>query len=275
MAYFLGLMFADGSTAKRSNGISLGLVTSDEPILDVFISELEAKDNYKMYRRPRETRNGTNASPFSVLCINSKTIRQSLVKLGVVPRKSFIDIDFPCIPKEYCSDFIRGHFDGDGSIFVTSQGYPKITIVGSRKFMIELSKLISFECNIPCPIVKQHQVAKTTYFFDISKRESMVDFLKFIYPEDKQFLFLERKRNKSKIVLDQINQALSKKGYGRKNDRWRVRKNGIECGCYKIEEEAIFSRNVVYGRPIPDELNDWQEKIFNKLKLKGFCDKKN
>ena len=51
-------------------------------------------------------------------CFNftREKLTRDLSGLGVVPRKSLI-VRFPNVPREHLPDFIRGVFDGDGSVY--------------------------------------------------------------------------------------------------------------------------------------------------------------
>jgi hypothetical protein len=64
-----------------------------------------------------------------------------LVKFGIGPRKSLI-VKFPSIQEAYLADFIRGVFDGDGSVFFVKEAsrYPVNTkfCSGSEDFIVEL-----------------------------------------------------------------------------------------------------------------------------------------
>ena len=52
--------------------------------------------------------------------INSKMIFEDLLALGGSPNKSK-SIRMPKVPKEFIGDFIRGLFDGDGSISINKK----------------------------------------------------------------------------------------------------------------------------------------------------------
>src|SRR5690625_954104 len=83
-----------------------------------------------------------------LLTINSKIIKEDLIEIhGVKPNKSST-IEFPYVPEEFMSHFIRGYFDGDG--FVKYEGYFVSFVGGSRSFMLSLKDKIEengFETN--------------------------------------------------------------------------------------------------------------------------------
>ena len=75
----------------------------------------------------------------SVFKIESKTLHNNLVKLGIMPNKSKI-LKCPEIPEKFYSDFIRGVFDGDGTVKV-KQKRCKICSA-SKDFINGLSKML-------------------------------------------------------------------------------------------------------------------------------------
>jgi len=64
------------------------------------------------------TRRGKLESAF-VLVLRSKKLFGDLQNLGGIRRKSLI-MKFPNVPDQYLADFIRGYFDGDGSVYFTT-----------------------------------------------------------------------------------------------------------------------------------------------------------
>jgi intein/homing endonuclease len=111
-AYFLGLLYADG--CNHTNGkkkISIALQEQDKEILSKFSKELYG-DEFLYFRNGRN--GGKNQF---VLYINSAHISDKLAELGCIARKSLI-LKFPewLIDPELQKHFMRGYFDGDGSL---------------------------------------------------------------------------------------------------------------------------------------------------------------
>ncbi len=68
-------------------------------------------------------------------------MKEDLIKLhGIHSCKSNI-IDFPYVPNEYMSHFIRGYFAGDGSI--NYRGYTICFVGGSESFFTSLDEIFS------------------------------------------------------------------------------------------------------------------------------------
>lgn len=103
-AYFLGLMYADGSVSKNSFYIKL----KDEDILQQFKDSLE-------YEKDIEFRDG-----YYILSVYRQSMCTDLISQGCLINKTH-SIQFPDLKPELIRHFIRGFFDGDGSLILNSQ----------------------------------------------------------------------------------------------------------------------------------------------------------
>lgn len=131
-AYFLGLMFSDGSVFD--SGIYIKM--KDEDILLKFKKALQAEQPVKkVYYGGYEA---------YIIQIYSKRLSNSLSLLGCTKNKTRT-IRFPDIPKELHSHFIRGFFDGDGSLILNKElGKTQFNITSaSKQFLEDLKPIIS------------------------------------------------------------------------------------------------------------------------------------
>jgi len=123
-AYFLGLLYADGSNIipKQKNKISSGrtiklaLQSIDKEILEIFSNEIEGNIPIKFEEKSLKNSNHKNIAYINI-CSNN--ISKDLIKLGCVPNKHK-KLQFPpfkIVPQELMPHFIRGYFDGDGCIW--------------------------------------------------------------------------------------------------------------------------------------------------------------
>lgn len=119
-AYFLGLIYADGSVIENKTGrqlqLSLTLQEEDSYLLDEICKDIKPKKIINIANPPQIIENGWNKR--AVFKVSSDEICNSLIKLGCPPRKSVEGMYFPDIPKELEHHFIRGFFDGDGCIYL-------------------------------------------------------------------------------------------------------------------------------------------------------------
>ena len=149
-AYFLGLLFADGNVSQDKTRITLHLLESDKIILDQFQKELSLKKPY--YRQVYTTKTGINST--LALTITSHHMCQKLFQLGCTPAKS-LTLKWPpknTIPEHLIRHFIRGYFDGDGSIFQyrTSDNYIqyRFSIISTNDFCTSMKSYIENELDI-------------------------------------------------------------------------------------------------------------------------------
>ena len=102
-AYFLGLMLSDGYVTG-TNKVSVKLHKQDKELLDNIFSYIT--------ERPVIIRENT-----CEITICSKKLFQDLEKQGCIRNKTYSQMKLPVLKRELYSHFIRGYFDGDGSIY--------------------------------------------------------------------------------------------------------------------------------------------------------------
>jgi len=133
-AYWLGLLFSDGYVRKRKqmNGkykqggvVGISLKSGDEYLLKNFIKDL--KSTYNLREQIRDGFTSYKLEIYSVKMVND------LIKLGCVPKKSLILLP-PTLNYDLIPDFIRGYFDGDGSIG-RYNGRLKFTLLGTENML--------------------------------------------------------------------------------------------------------------------------------------------
>lgn len=83
------------------------------------------------------------------ISICSKMMVEDLKNYNVIPKKSLIYSLPDLINKNNINSYIRGYFEGDGSIGVYNNGnsekYLIISLVGTKEFIDELSKIIPYK----------------------------------------------------------------------------------------------------------------------------------
>lgn len=115
IAYAIGLITTDGSLSK--DGRHITLVSKDIQLLRTFRECLEL--NNRIGIRPPGGYSKRNA--YSIQFGNVVFYRW-LKKIGLTPNKTYT-IGNLIIPDRYFADFLRGHLDGDGSIFTYKDRY--------------------------------------------------------------------------------------------------------------------------------------------------------
>ena len=108
-----------------------------------------------------------------------------LLKYGIVPHKTGKEYISNLIPKEYLNHFIRGCFDGDGSVFI-SNNYLRVAYYGSHQICQEILNI--FAC-------KNKVYDKTNVsFFSIQNKKFVLKFYNYIYKD--ATIFMKRKKIK-------------------------------------------------------------------------------
>ena len=140
-AYFLGLLYSDGSNIEKRNIIQLTLQKKDLHILKRLTSLIQ----------PDKPIYETKDKKYCSIAIYSLQMSQDLIKLGCVSKKSLI-LKFPNseqIPDHLMNHFIRGIFDGDGSIMVSQEKYKfTFSVCGTEDIVSNIRDRLIGECNV-------------------------------------------------------------------------------------------------------------------------------
>lgn len=144
-AYFLGLLAADGNISPRLTAVRIALKEPDKGILEQFRKFLGEDAPELRTKIPKA--NGKEHAPQKVLVLSKKSMVEDLIKLGITPNKSHT-LKLCCDLREFKKDFLRGVWDGDGS--VTERRF-KVT-TASLEFANQLQAWILDVSNIELPI---------------------------------------------------------------------------------------------------------------------------
>lgn len=194
-AYFLGLLFADGNVHK--NNIKLALQFKDKLILEKLNKIVFNGDKNLTHCKGQKivTKLGKEywGKDKFLLEISNKKISEAIRDLGCVSNKSLI-LKFPNeeqVPKEFLNHFIRGYFDGDGTIFnrknTKQLGFK---ILGSKYFIPKLKEYFINNLELELKIRERGNILSLETY----DREKIQIIYQFMYKDSN--LFLERKRNK-------------------------------------------------------------------------------
>lgn len=135
MAYLLGFLASDGTVDKKNNRIKISLSSVDKDFLIAIKKELGYEGDILDY----QTSNGFGVSE---LTFTSQQIKKDLAKYNIVPNKTFTYTFPEKLTKKYWIDFIRGYFDGDGSVSTTGPHAIRWQICAANKQVLE--KIIDF-----------------------------------------------------------------------------------------------------------------------------------
>ena len=141
-AYFLGFLYADGYNNTDRNSVNLSLKEDDKEILEI-LNNLLQPNKPLQYVEIKDT----NSSNQYRLVIANKHISQKLVELGCVKAKTHT-LTFPTeeqVPSCLIRHFVRGYFDGDGSVSGDKQ--KQFCFVGTMDFLLPLQQILIKELN--------------------------------------------------------------------------------------------------------------------------------
>jgi hypothetical protein len=140
MAYVLGVVATDGCiqgadidtrTGRRKAAV-LSFTQRDRELLDKVLAIMNC--DARVLFRPGHQYASTTAGPVHYVSLASGTLVASLSQHGIGPRKS-LEMTFPTVPTEFLRHFIRGCWDGDGSIFRGRGLLIASFVSGSRAFI--------------------------------------------------------------------------------------------------------------------------------------------
>lgn len=118
-AYLLGFYAADGNINEKRKTFRIHLQQSDSELVYLY-KDLISPDArlFTMKERVVKARNGqlVTAHESIGVDINSSKICNDLVNLGFGYNKTYVDLKLPKIDDKLIRHFIRGYFDGDGTI---------------------------------------------------------------------------------------------------------------------------------------------------------------
>lgn len=199
-AYLLGLLFADGCNYIKARRIQLSLQERDKELVFLMRSLLES--NHKIcYYKVKNNDGCLNRQNQYRLGITSQKLCEDLSKLGCTPNKSFT-LEFPTkkqVPDHLLNHFIRGYFDGDGSIGLywmkgVKTFKPGLSLISSKNFCMQLNKIIVDKFGFKFHEYKKKDANPNLLYLEGSTFFTVTSFLLWLY-KDAHF-FLARKHEK-------------------------------------------------------------------------------
>lgn len=200
-AYWLGFLAADGSVSKDGCKLTLLLKNTDRKSIENFreaISSTHKISDASMFdKRTQKTYHRSSIQ------VSSRNFVDKLVSMGITNNKSFT-CGMPMIPEHLFSHFLRGLFDGDGSICFISRGTRKINLIMSENLYNGVSKVLCETLKIALPkpsLVAESAAGQKILKLHINAIHDQDKFLEFIYNESSPEIRLERKYNLSLIKV--------------------------------------------------------------------------
>lgn len=153
-AYWLGLLTADGTVSFFPNKgkcyrITLELKVSEKYLIDEFAKDIGLPpERVKVYTNPKGFQR-KDGSPHTTarITFHSKQIFMDLGNLEVIPLKSLYLDHIPALSNEYIPHYLRGFFDGNGSIThnISSSGQirPELFFYSTHSFCESINNTLT------------------------------------------------------------------------------------------------------------------------------------
>lgn len=206
-AYWLGFMYADGYIIEKNSSLYAGVLIKDREHLEKFKVCIESNNPIK----------NTSKHNNYTINISNKKFCENLITQGCVPRKTFL-IKFPILRDDLKRHFIRGFFDGDGSITCSDKTLQITICCASNDFINELvNELYS---SLELKRIKKIYIRKDGLLLYVnSSGEDIILLSKYFY--DNSNIYLERKKE----IFDKVeNNLMEIKSKIWKNN-WENKKN--------------------------------------------------
>lgn len=200
-AYWLGFMFADGYIVNHENRYgedSFGLTLAEDSL-----------DSIEKFKKSLHATN-------PILYDNSKSIGQSLAKIVLTSQKTVNDlIDKGCVkqkslvlqppkkvPEKLLSHFIRGFFDGDGSLTKYNyNNYPSYNI----EFTTTYEMAIWLRDIFGKGDVRKEKRRDFTWYYSIGGNRQVLDICHYMY--DEATIWMDRKYARYQELLAKYNES--------------------------------------------------------------------
>lgn len=199
MMYFLGLVASDGTIDNDRPRIRITLHKKDKDILD--------KLKERMFINHNEIEHYINREDYLDFHVQNKELYEFVLNYGLTPSKTkTLNIKYDIMSSDGIRHFIRGYFDGDGSISSTQKKYTRkdgsITygkyyldcrIIGNEGTMNSFHNIIG-QNNIENSLTDITMEKYSFPFFEVRMyTDSCLKFYNYIY--NNSTIFLKRKKD--------------------------------------------------------------------------------
>lgn len=195
-AYILGYLYADGSLedATYLRGKYIRVSSIDKELILIVKNSL--KSEHRIVTLPATM---TRQARY-FLRIGNHVLYNELFKIGLRPNKS-LSMIFPALSKQKLKHFIRGYFDGDGSVLIEyKNSHPRrlrtVFTSGSKPFLEQLDYILQTELRIMKPHLYE---SRRSYQLAYSTKDSL-KLYKYMY-FNSSGLYLKRKYDVFQLFL--------------------------------------------------------------------------
>lgn len=208
-AYWLGFLYADGYVGDDEyNNIVFSQSKDKAEAVINFAKDIAFTGNLRINQKG----GSFEGTPATIINFSSKKMASDLRKLGLFPNKSMLMEKFPVIDDVYIRHFIRGYFDGDGSISRNSRNRVnkngtksysyKMSIIGTEKFV----NIIGEHLPVDSYLIRPSKSPEMSYLW-VNHMYDMPTLYSFLYDDATEFLKV--KHNIWQKILGDIDERSS------------------------------------------------------------------
>ena len=194
-AYWLGFIYADGYITNDYLGISLSI--SDEEHLNKFKKSIKSTHPINHYK----SKTKYSSVNYCRILIKSRQLVEMVKEKGVLNNKSLI-LKFPSekiLNKCFYQDFIRGYFDGDGTL-VLSNNSINFKICGTKELLEKMIDIFNNNStyDFKKKLFKRWDNEKNNYYLSFGGRNKTLSIMDYLYKNSN--IYLDRKYRKYIIL---------------------------------------------------------------------------
>lgn len=195
MAYVLGFILSDGSITKNNKGVTFGVHHKDGYILNVIAKVMGFNGPIKTWSK-KDVK-----YTYNTLCIFNKEIVRDLATYHIFNSKTGKEKFPDLLPPNCYWSFLRGYFDGDGSIIFDKKKKRAITFCCANKDLLQdiNIKILDGVCKILTNYNKKTN--KPYYILYVYKKEYIRNIYINMYSNIETGLFLTRKKEKMELAI--------------------------------------------------------------------------
>lgn len=252
LAYILGLLAADGWATENGIAVYLALKRSDKATVEFVANSIAEEigtthigvEDYMAKLKNKEY-------PACRAKFKDYNLRHVLEKYGIIPSKSYIDIDYLAnIPDNLKMAWIYGYFDGDGSLSIGKNIV--VIFTGRNEFLHILCDYIGYSTTY-------RKVNDETSTASIYRKQDIHDFLLGYIEFSKRVPVMHRKLERAKQVVGEHKYVIGNTDDGKVYDciciscdnKFRSRFNNIVCSeCNRMEQASVMPHKCKYCNAI-------------------------
>lgn len=199
MAYVLGVLYTDGCICLRTHRSKtitrrvphLSIAQKDPELLRKVLALMGCTARIR-HRDKAHYETGVSGAVYYVSFVCSP-IYPDLLRLGLSPQKS-TSIQFPTVPNDCVRHFIRGCWDGDGTVYVEKrrQNYLQASYISASLLFINGILRALENAGLPKRTIYENKGKNPSYYFRYNGRQC-TQLYHYLYDDVPPTQYLERK----------------------------------------------------------------------------------